>query len=177
LALLLDPGLHQTATNRIRSTCQKYGFTGTPYAAGRLHLSLLGFGEHHEELAAAVSQVAATIRFPPFEVRLDKALSFRHHPPRCPFVLTSEQGVNEVRVFFQVLHKRFYGDVPGSTKSSAFIPHLTLLWDQKMIPSHALERPLSWTAHDFVLVRSYQGESRYDILGRWPLLADEAPKG
>ena len=171
LALLLDPGLYRTAANRIRSPCQKYGFTGTPYAAERLHLSLLDFGDYHADLAAVVTQVAATVRFHPFEIRLDTAMSFSHRPPRCPYVLTSEHGVNQVRAFFWVLHERFCGDVTASARSSGFVPHLTLVWDEKMIPAHALERPLSWTARDFVLVRSYQGESRYDILGRWPLLA------
>ena len=171
-ARLLDPALHQTVTGRIRSTCHKYGFTGTPTAAERLHLSLLNFGDYNEADATAVSQVAATIRFPPFGIVLDTALSFRRTSARRPYVLTSEHGADQVRAFHRVLHERFTGNDRKPVKIPSFTPHLTLVWDEKMISDHPLERPLSWTARDFVLIRSYYGKGRYDINGRWPLLPD-----
>jgi 2'-5' RNA ligase len=171
LALLLDPALHRTAASRIELSRQRYGFIKTPIAAERLHLSLLNFGDYHEAIATAVSQVAATVRFPPFVVTLDTALSFRHRASAgSPFVLTSEHGGDQVRALHRVLHERFTGDA----RAPSFTPHLTLIWDPAMIPKHPVKRPLSRTVQDFVLVRSYRGKSRYEILDRWPLRPDAA---
>jgi 2'-5' RNA ligase len=47
-------------------------------------------------------------------------------------------------------------------------PHITLLYDKRLIPEHAIE-PVRWTAGEIVLVESHVGEGRYSFLGRWNL--------
>lgn len=168
LALLLDSALHRVTARRIASTCLKYGFTRKPISTPRLHISLVGLGVYSEPLATEISRIAATVRFPPLDITLDNALSYRNRDPH-PFVLTSEDGLETVRAFYQVLNARLSAEGFVSRKSS-FNPHMTLLWDSKLVPKHDLRHPLKWTAREFVLVRSYQGQSRYDIIGRWPLV-------
>ena len=178
LALLLDPALHETVSRRVRLSVRKHAFTGTPIATERLHLSLLNFGrQQNDEVATKVSVIAATVRFPPFEVTLDRAMSFRRHgKEKQPFVLTGDRGVEGLRTFHRMLHDWFFGDDFGSGKIPSFTPHLTLLYDRKLIAPYPLERPLSWTARDFALVRSHVGKSRYDIVGRWPLIPEKPEK-
>ncbi len=162
LALLLDPALHEAVTRRVRLSARKHDFTGMPVAAERLHISLLNFSPYRESLATKVNAIAAAVRFPPFEITLDAAMSFRiAGRDRQPFVLTGERGVEGIRAFHRTLYDWFFGDDFIGRKPPRITPHLTLLRDRQVVPKHALERPLSWTARDFVLVRSYVGQSRY----------------
>ncbi len=172
LALLLDPALHERVTRRVQLSVRKHGFTGAPIAAERLHVSLLNFGrQSKEDVAAKVSAIAATVRFPSFDVTLDRAMSFQiHGKERLPFVLAGERGVAGIRAFHGVLYDWFFGDDFGREKAPRLTPHLTLLYDRKVVAPYPVQHPLSWTARDFVLVRSHVGQSRYDIIGRWPLV-------
>lgn len=96
-------------------------------------------------------------------------MTFLHRGKDChPFVLTSETGVDRVGDLHQVLGQIFC----GPTFKGRINPHLTLRWDAKVIPEYQLDAPISWTAREFALVKSYRGQSRYDIAGRWPLLED-----
>ena len=168
LAILLDSSLYQVATGRIQRTCREYGFTRQPISADRFHITLKVLGAYSEPLATEISEIAASVRFPAFDIRLDKALSYRNRNPH-PFVLTSDAGLDPVRAFYQVLDERLTAGGFASAGKHSFNPHMTLIWDPKMVPVHNLMHPLKWTAQDFALVRSYQGQSRYDIVERWPL--------
>lgn len=33
-----------------------------------------------------------------------------------------------------------------------------VVWDPKAVPKYSLDLPISWTAHEFALVKSYQGK-------------------
>lgn len=170
LAILLDPTMFPVVAKRVGLTCQAHGLTQRPIEPRRLHISLLGFGNYTKRLADDIGEVAALIRFAPIKITLDEAMSFfirgrRKHP----FVLTSARGLDDVRTFFQTLGALFCGPKFNPT----FNPHMTLVWDPKVIPKYTLTKPLSWTAHEFVLVRSYYGKSSHEIVGRWPFSCAE----
>ncbi len=171
LGLLLDEALFRTVTRRVQLSCQKHGLTGKPIAPERLHVSLLSFDPSDEEVQR-IQAGAGAFRFPPFELTFDVALSFRNRRATCPFVLTCEHK-GSVHAFHAAVHA-WFSEGGEKSKKPSFTPHMTLVWDQKMIPKYVLERPLSWTVRDFALIRSHVGKSRYDILGRWPLLESEA---
>jgi 2'-5' RNA ligase len=50
-----------------------------------------------------------------------------------------------------------------------YTPHLTLAYGRPVVPLTPLTEPISWTVEDFVLVRSFQGQSRYERLERYRL--------
>lgn len=52
-------------------------------------------------------------------------------------------------------------------------PHLTLGYPAGQPFSRAIP-PIEWTAADLVLIHSHLGQTRHDIVGRWPL-APELP--
>jgi 2'-5' RNA ligase len=47
---------------------------------------------------------------------------------------------------------------------------MTLLYDSRYVEARDVP-PLEWPAKDFVLIRSFIGKSRYEMLGRWALAA------
>ena len=54
----------------------------------------------------------------------------------------------------------------GLPVARSFTPHLTLGYDEKIIPEHPIQ-PVSWTVRDFVLIQSSVGRSHYTTIGRW----------
>ena len=49
-----------------------------------------------------------------------------------------------------------------------YTPHLTLLYGDRFVADHPVE-PVGWTVHEFVLVHSLLGRSRYLLVARFPL--------
>ena len=77
-------------------------------------------------------------------------------------ILTGGHGLAELRKFAHQLAAAF------EVRLSSFTPHLTLIWDEKLIEPHEI-RSMTWTVREFALIRSFVGQSRYEILARWPL--------
>ncbi len=48
-------------------------------------------------------------------------------------------------------------------------PHVTMLRDRRATPTEFIT-PVRWWVREFVLIDSLYGESRHEILGRWPLI-------
>jgi len=161
LAVLPDPTTATRLARRTAASCLKYNFSSRPISPERFHISLLGFGDYDPKLAEAVTRIAGTIQALPFEVRFDRALSFKS-AKKSPFVLTGEESLAKLREFAGQVSAAF------GVKLSSFTPHLTLIWDDKRIEPHEIQ-PVGWIVREFTLIRSFVGKSRYEILGRWPL--------
>jgi 2'-5' RNA ligase len=56
----------------------------------------------------------------------------------------------------------------GGKPEPTFTPHLTLLYDKRRLPLQPVQ-PLRWLVREFVLVRSYLGQTRYQMEGCWAL--------
>ena len=56
----------------------------------------------------------------------------------------------------------------GNRASPHFLPHMTLLYDRRMVAERAIE-PVYLTVRDFALVHSLVPQSRHMELARWPL--------
>jgi 2'-5' RNA ligase len=50
-----------------------------------------------------------------------------------------------------------------------FTPHMTVIYGQPGEEVAVIE-PVRWTVREFVLVISHQGESRHEVLARYPLI-------
>jgi 2'-5' RNA ligase len=45
---------------------------------------------------------------------------------------------------------------------------MTLLYADKFVDKQPVE-PVRWTARDFVLIQSFVGQGRHQVMARWPL--------
>ena len=152
----------------------QFGLTGTLHAQGRLHLTLDHLGDfesmpHDIVKAACGAASAAQTCAAGFSVHLDQVVSFGRNAETRPVVLKDSGQANPALKEFRVSlwDALAMKDVPGGPRSS-FTPHVTLLYDAQVV----LEQPvaaITWPADEFALVQSAMGETRYEILGRWPL--------
>ena len=145
-----------------------HGLEGRPLARERLHVTLHHLGDYAglpPGLLAKAQQAAARVRLPAFEVCFDQVGSFsgsRQHP----FVLRSEHGAELLHGLHRELVRCLQG--VGGKPEPTFTPHLTLLYDKRRLPLQPVQ-PLRWLVREFVLVRSYLGQTRYQMEGCWAL--------
>lgn len=150
----------------------RFPFLGRPIGAERLHLSLnLVFaGDLLPDRVIELSKrVGGSIRFQQFQIRLDRALSYRNRKPKKPFVLAaSDSGdVNQLGQHIAKALDILSGHRTGLARPVS--PHVTLVWDEIMVPEQPID-PVNIPVREVSLVHSHIGQSRYDILARWPLV-------
>ncbi|WP_374512108.1 2'-5' RNA ligase family protein [Niveibacterium sp.] len=145
--------------------------SGRMQRADRLHVSLWGLKLAAEEsavLAAVATRVGRQVRRAAFDLSFDRALSFAGRKPpgeASPVVLRGQGGNSGAAALGADLAAGM--GLPGVRAVTT--PHLTLAYDRQVVPEHVIE-PISWSAHEFVLIRNRVGSGRpYEILGRWPL--------
>jgi RNA 2',3'-cyclic 3'-phosphodiesterase len=155
----------------------EHGLTGKSLSNDRLHVTLHHMGDYAgglpNGLVEAAQEVASTIAMPAFDVTFDRAMSFAGRPRNRPFVLRGNERQDGGLVALMAFQKTMYlamcrAGLQGPRANAKFAPHVTLMYDDQGIPEQAVE-PVSWTAHDFVLVHSLLGQTRHIHLGRWPL--------
>ena len=147
------------------------GLQSMPSAREVFHITLFAIGDLPELPQAridAASRIAASFQASPFEVTLDRALTFETKKPKQPLVLAGGDGVVKIRMLRQAL----LGDMKRAgirPTAGSDEPHMTLLYDARKVPEQPIE-PITWTVRDVVLVHSLYGLGRHEELGRWPLL-------
>ena len=147
----------------------EHSLLGPSIKCSRLHVTLHYLGEHtieREDIVAAASAAAAKVAHGPVEIALARAASFSTRADRHPCVLLSEEERSPVHTLWRELGNRLMAAGLGRYLKREFVPHVTVLYDTRKLPEHAIER-ISWQARDFSLVRSRNGE--YEILGNWTL--------
>ena len=151
--------------------CRVHALKGRPVPRECLHISLHALGLHPglptEEVERAV-EAAASLRAAPFDVSLNRVLSWKGDPGRRPLVLLGDEGVVGIDRLRGTLHTALadaFLTLRGHKDSD---PHLTLLRGDHDLPETIVPE-IRWTVREFVLIDSIQGEGRHDILGRWPL--------
>lgn len=112
---------------------------------------------------------------PPFGVAFDRILRFNGRPEHRPFVLMGSDGLDGRSCFNAGFWLRSEGPV------CAFPAHASRLISRcctAMARSiDAIIEPIAWTVNEFILIHSWLGKTRYDVMGRWSLtaLTDSAP--
>jgi 2'-5' RNA ligase len=170
-ALLPDAAIAARSHELAGHLRRQHRFSTKPRRADLFHVTLYPIGSFHclpEEVAFAAMEAASRVRKPPFSVVFDRAVSFGNGDNR-PLVLWSKDGNAELKALHQELADamRLTGIAPA--KESSVEPHMTLLYQGHLVPDIMLEEPVSWTARDFVLINSLQGEARHDHLCYWTL--------
>ncbi|MFC7299437.1 RNA 2',3'-cyclic phosphodiesterase [Herminiimonas aquatilis] len=151
--------------------CAQHDLSTRFITADRLHVTLHFVGD-----LAALSQdqlehahaAAAAIKLPAFELSFDKVLSFRSAKSERPLVLASNASMTALQLFrYELGDQLRRRGVPAD--KTVFTPHITLAYDKYAVEEQILAVPVKWTAREFVLIKSFVGKSRYEVLGRWPL--------
>lgn len=136
------------------------------------HVTLHYFGYFDGEPLAHVvelaSRAAAEVVRPAFGLSFERFRSWgRERSSQHPFVLTGGRGLEAVRELQQALVERLVAHGLAAPALD-YVPHLTLRYDKRAAPDWPVELP-GWTAREFVLVKSPQGETRHEVIDRWPL--------
>jgi len=147
------------------------GFKGKALRPERLHITLHHLGDFVQlppvDLVERARLAAARLTLPPFDVALDQVVSFHGRRDHRPFVLLGGEGAAGLMAFQAALSDALL-HAGVLVPRGHFKPHITLLYDRGGFAPKAVE-PITWTVHEFVLVHSWLGKTRYDELGRWPL--------
>lgn len=135
-----------------------------------LHYFGYSDGEPEARLVELAARAAAEVDRPAFDLSFDHLASWGDgRAARHPFVLTGGQGLEPVRELRDALVARLVAH--GMARPSLdYEPHLTLRYDKRPAPAWPLALA-GWVASEFVLVKSPQGQTRHEVLQRWPLQA------
>lgn len=167
----------ETATHIARGVTAEHEACGLqarlrPSTIFHITLHYFGYsdGEPDAQLVALACRAAAEVVRPAFDLSFDTFKSWgEEQAGKHPFVLTGGQGLESVRELRDALVDRLVAHgLPAPQRG--YEPHLTLRYDKRRAPAWPVELP-GWVASEFVLVKSPQGLTRHDVIGRWPLQA------
>jgi RNA 2',3'-cyclic 3'-phosphodiesterase len=147
------------------------GFEGDLIGPERLHISLFSLGwwdDWREKMIAKVDQAAAELKVLPFEITLDRTMSFLNYPDNHAFVLVGSGGVDRLKTFHTLLGATMTKNDLRRRVHTISTPHVTLLYDKRVVDEQPIE-PVSWTIRDFVLVRSLYRQTKHIDVARWQL--------
>ncbi|WP_423594568.1 2'-5' RNA ligase family protein [Roseateles sp. MS654] len=170
-----DPGTAARLSGVSDDVARRFGMRVRPPRTERLHVTLhhLGWYDDETDDAAVMAEVrqlaeqaAAALRHGAVRVHFDQLLSFTRKPRNLPLVLSGGACLDEVRAMRAALGDRLHA--AGLRTDPHFTPHLTLFYDDLAVEPQPFIVP-GWTATDFLLLDSLQGQSTHVELGRWPL--------
>jgi 2'-5' RNA ligase len=164
-----DPATAERIATEARRLKEALGLRGQPLLTDRFHITLHHLGDYVGLPADMVRKGEAAgkaLSAAPFEVVVDKAVSFANRPGNNPFTLQGGEGVQDLIAFQQALGLKMAG--AGLKPDKQFLPHITLLYDGQVIPAQDIA-PIRWTADRFVLVQSKLGQAQHIVLQAWDL--------
>jgi len=168
LGLLPESTTREEMGNLLTRLQEHYRLRGTRRLIKNLHITLQKLGGWSDRMIRAAERAALSTaqRFAPFEISLDRVTGWGNGA----FVLKDESSENpHLRKFRQELITDLAREIGLKNVDRQFNPHVTLLYGDNEFPETQVE-PVRWTASEVVLICSHEGESRYEALGRWPLL-------
>lgn len=151
-----------------RDLREAHALCGKLLAPARLHVSLHYLGGYEglrKGVVLAATKAAAAVEMPTFDVRFDRAASFRGRPRNRPYVLQGGDGVAGLLALHEQLGMALQRVGLGRWVKRYYLPHMTLLYDDDNIADHPVE-PIGWTVREVVLVRSLYGHGRHEYLAR-----------
>lgn len=169
-ALVPDPAAADRIDGLAQALVRQHGLKLRPRATWHVTLFHVGtFAGLPESIVARACASAAALRAaPPVALSLDHLVSFAGAPGNRPQVLQCSEStaLNEFQA--DLSHGMLRAGLTQGHNHATFVPHLTLSYGPQSLQAQAID-PITWVAHDFVLIRSIQGEGRHVVLGRWPL--------
>jgi len=149
---------------------------GLPVSAECLHLALCPVGRAEQlagPLESALLAAGEAVAAQEFSASFDLVLRLSARDGQFPLVACGDQMTTDAALTVrkaiaeaQAAHGLRVGAV------SSFLPHVELMQGPAMDAIQEPVPPISWRVSEFVLVRTFFGQSRHAIVGRWRL----APK-
>jgi 2'-5' RNA ligase len=169
LMILLKPSdlVASTVYEATRFHCQKHPNGCSAYAEQLLHVSALWLGGYPEPPSLIIRQIvvaAETLHLRPIKFTFDHTELFGN---RKHLVLAERCGNHDFNQFVRVLQRTMTFQNVLHNRRRGATAHMTIIYDRKDTPIMPLERPLIWTAHEFILVYSWNGQGRHEEFGRW----------
>jgi 2'-5' RNA ligase len=152
------------------SVIERHGLRGKPLGPRRYHVSVHGLGTfdgRNPGIELKAEDAASRIEFVEFSVCFDRVVSFAGNSNHLPVVLISKGGNEELFDFHRRLGDAMRWSGLARKVRKAFTPHMTLLYDSRMVPEQEIEL-LQWRVQAFCLIHSEQGFSRHAELRSWP---------
>jgi 2'-5' RNA ligase len=152
-----------------------HGLSGRRLAARNLHVTLHHVGDFAGLPAGEVGRAQAagdSLSHVPVAIRFDKAGSFVRRHRTLPLVLRGGGQVIPLIAFQHALGEAMARQGFRHVPAAHYTPHMTLVHDPRYVAARDVT-PVEWMAREFVLIRSLIGKARYEVLGRWPLDADQ----
>lgn len=136
----------------------------------RSHMSLDAIGCYPilpREIVDCAIAAAAGVEMPSFVIGLNRIACWKAGEGRSTVVLTGDEG----RADAILLRKKIREAVASRglpCGPDRFNPHVTLMRGRAARPDEIVET-IRWHVSEFVLIHSLVGESRHEVLARWPL--------
>jgi 2'-5' RNA ligase len=148
-------------------------FSGVSVPEASLHLSLCPMGRTEllrQPLEQALLAAGASVRATGFVATLDTAMRPIGKDGQFPFVLSTDHATTQaalaLRTAIAEAQRRVGLHVTGV---SSFQPHVALQYGPAIDAVEGSIVPIQWPVREFVLLRSYFGQYRQEVIGRWPL--------
>jgi 2'-5' RNA ligase len=168
-AVMPDAATAAAITGMTDALIGQQNLHGKRLASERLHVTLHHLGDYAglpPSLLARARAAAERLQMDAFDARFDRVGSFGGRGRQMPCVLRGEEGVKGLFQLQRTLARRMAEQ--GITGDTRFTPHLTLLYTDATLPLQRIE-PVQWRVNEFVLIRSFLGQTRYQLEGRWSL--------
>jgi len=179
-ALLPDDPARSAIAGVGERFCKSHRVSGTPVGIDSLHLTLCPMGKPErlrQPLESALLAAAGEVRAQGFVATLDSAMRFSVRDGRFPFVLCADGATTaaalELRKAVAAAQLRAGLQVSGV---SSFLPHVAMLHGHAVDAIEESITAIQWRVSEFVLIRSFFGQSRYEVVGRWPLALAAEPE-
>lgn len=170
LMFRLHPGQPGSIAATVDTTRRAHDLTGKPRDADHLHVSLVGFHNGRaidDATVQDVSAAATTVRAPAFNLIFDRIMSFRNGKSK-PLVLLCGEGADLVVDLERRIVDALNNAGLGLRRRAGFVPHCTVLYDNRLVPETTLDQPIIVHVREFHLLHSQVGRRR--SIGSWPLL-------
>lgn len=160
---------------------KSHRLAGTAVAPAELHLTLCDMGSLdglRQPLEAALLAAAAAVNLPCMTIALDTALRLSAaRDGQFPFVLMADTPSTERALALRraLAEAQRSQGLPVNGVSS-YLPHVTVLRGHAIDAIGESIMPISWEARAFVLMRSFFGQSRREVIGSWPLQTPPQPE-
>jgi 2'-5' RNA ligase len=154
-----------------RELCAKHGLRRAPIPAERLHVTLCFLGDFDgipRQVADRSRDCAGAVRGGPFAIEFDLAETlYDKRKERCPLVLGAAAPHAGVQAFQAGLQAAL-ASAGLRQEKRPFKLHLTVLYDENQVMRTPI-RPIRWNATELLLMHSWVGQGRHEVLGTWPL--------
>lgn len=169
--LLAETSMGGSTTALAHRLRARHGLMGRPQPPERLHVSLCSLGAHvglPKDLIGHAKHAGEAVKAKAFDLTFDRFISFRGGT-RSPLVLLVGEGSAALAELQHSLASALRNVGLKQPHRAGYVPHCTLLYDQRALPETTLDNPVVWRVRELALVHSLLGRGRYLHPGRWNL--------